>query len=222
MVTRKVPPENRPFTREIPEVAPGKEATTIGVEEEVGTDQVVGARLRGFKNLWTKDAWSFRTVSKGLSWKWKRDHPTYRPFFQKSDRDIQSFLVEMLKARAIEEARFLSFQGRLFSPQKGYGKEKSNPGYFEPEQKYPLSKVKDDLSCSSPSYLTPGFLGGVDRPERRLLACPHREILQEVPRLLHRMKEISVPGHALRPEHSPLAFTRLTKSILKELRLKGV
>jgi len=56
-------------------------------EEEVeqGTDTLVQACLREFKNMWTKDAWSHKTVSKGLSWKWQRKPPLFRAFFQRSD-----------------------------------------------------------------------------------------------------------------------------------------
>jgi len=90
------------------------------VEVGIDTDHPVGARLQLFKRMWTRDAWSHKTVSKSLSWSWLGKPPRFRTFFQKSDPAIRSFLKEMLKA-----TRFIAFQGRLFSlPKKESEKER--------------------------------------------------------------------------------------------------
>lgn len=76
---------NSPFMKEPPKAKVLIRTPIPGAEVEADIDILVGARLQLFERMWTRDAWSHRTVSKGLSWSWLGKPPRFRIFFQRSD-----------------------------------------------------------------------------------------------------------------------------------------
>jgi len=57
---------NSPFMKEPPKAEVMIRTPVPGAEIEADIDIPVGARLQLFERMWTIDAWSHRTVSKGL------------------------------------------------------------------------------------------------------------------------------------------------------------
>lgn len=66
-----------------------------------------------------------------------------------------------------------------------------------------LSQVQNDFCISGPSSSASGHFGSLARSQRRILARSDSGVIQKVPRFLHRLEEISVPCHALRPKQCP-------------------
>ena len=80
-----------------------------------------GGRLSHFRAAWAHSEWATRLVSKGLGWRWRHPPPFPALFQQRSTPVLRNFLAEMLAMGVVEPAKFLRFQGRLFSVPKRNG-----------------------------------------------------------------------------------------------------
>ena len=183
----------------------------------------VGGRLSAHANHWSRDKWAFRVVSKGLTWGWTQPPPPYRPFFQPETTQWKEFTQDLLTAGAVERTSSLAFQGPLFSV---------------PKKNSEKRRVIIDLSTLNTSIRCPTFRMTTIRDVRRLL--PHgawlssidlKDAYWHVPihqsfrkylgfRIGHQKYRFRVLPFGL--NIAPRVFTKLTKPILRELRLLGV
>ena len=183
----------------------------------------VGGRLRHFHQAWSRDRWSHRIVRQGLTWSWVAPPPAYRSFFQPSTPLLENFIQDLKTAGAIEETKSLLFQGPLFTvPKKGTTKR----------------RVILDLSALNKSILCPSFKMTTIRDVMRALprgafatsidlkdAYWHIPIKPYYRKFLgFRIGEVKYQFRAM-PfglNIAPRVFTKLCRTILKQLRLQGI
>jgi len=149
--------------------------------------------------------------------------PPYRPFYQRSSPLIRSFLKELLQVGAIEKTSFIAFQARLFSVPKKDTKKR---------------RVILDISLLNKSIDCPKFKMTTIRQVRQVLprACwtvsiDLKDAYWHVP--VHRAFQKFL-GFAIERQRykflvlpfglnvAPLIFTRISRAVLKLLRLRGV
>lgn len=198
----------------------------VEVASEIGrkdNDPLVGARLSRFRDQWRRDKWAYLTISKGAIWTWLSPPPPYKPFHQKSSALIRSFLRDLLQAGAIVKTSFIAFQARLFSvPKKGTSKR----------------RVILDISLLNKSIVCPKFKMTTIRQVRQVLprgcwtaSVDLKDAYWHVPvhRSFQKFLGFSIEGQRYRfrvlpfgLNVAPLIFTRVSRVILKILRLKGI
>ena len=176
-----------------------------------------------FAREWSRDPWAFKILKKGLTWGWCQQPPPYKQFFQEETPLLEGFLEDLVKAGAVERTTSLLFQGPLFSvPKKNSDKR----------------RVILDLSTLNKSIKCPTFRMTTLQDVRRLLPAGSfmtsidlKDAYWHVPihksfrkylgfRLGRRKCQFRVLPFGL--NIAPRVFTKLTKPILRELRLLGV
>ena len=176
-----------------------------------------------FSRQWSRDAWAFRVVSKGLTWGWCQQPPPYKPFLQEESLQLEDFLKDLLEAGAVEQSTSLLFQGPLFSvPKKNSTKRRVI---------LDLSTLNHSINCPSfkmttlqdvRNLLTVGsFMTSIDLKDAYWHVPIHRSFRKYLGfRLGKRKYQFRVLPFGL--NIAPRVFTKLTKPILQELRLLGI
>ena len=183
----------------------------------------VGGRLASFSHRWSRDAWAFRVVKRGLTWEWCAPPPPFRPFHQAPTPQLEEFVQDMLKAGSIEETSSLLFQGPLFSvPKKDTDKR----------------RVILDLSTLNKSIACPTFKMTTVDDVRQVLplnafttSIDLKDAYWHVPinpyyrkflgfRLGNKKFQFRAMPFGL--NIAPRIFTKLCRPILRELRMRGV
>ena len=186
-------------------------------------DLPVGGCLSHFHTNWGFSSWAHSLVHQGVGWEWISPPPPLHAFHQKEVPLLKEYVDKMLSKGAIEEARHLRFQGRLFSVPKKDSEEKrvildlSHLNKFIRCDKFKMVTVNQvrtlvrtsDFTCSID--LTDAFW-------HVPIAFPFRAWLGfALGRKRYRFKVLPF-GLSI----APRVFTKLVTAALNQLRLKGV
>ena len=185
----------------------------------------VGGRLTHFREAWIASPWALGVVSQGLGWRWSRKSPfkRKRPFLQPRSAELDEYVSKMLSKDTIERCHFLAFQGRLFSvPKKDSSERRIILDLSALNKSIPCPKFKMTTIAQIRSSLPKG---GVT------CSLDLRDAYWHVPinprfrpylgfRLGRKSYRFKVMPFGL--NIAPRVFTKLTKVIIKELRLAGI
>ena len=173
--------------------------------------------------MWRRDKWAYAVVNKGLSWAWSTQPPPYRPFFQPHTQVLDQFVTQLTQANAIERTNYLAFQGRLFSRPK---KDSTTRRVI-----LDLSKLNQCIPCPKFKMTTVQQVRDILPKGSWTVSLDLKDAYWHVPikksykkflgfKLGHHKFQFRVIPFGL--NIAPIVFTRITKVLLKTLRLKGV
>ena len=183
----------------------------------------VGGRLRAFSSMWSRDSWSLGIVKKGLSWKWKTPPPVFKPFRQPQSPHLEEYVQDLLSAGAVEETSSILFQGPLFTvPKKNSVKMRVI---------LDLSTLNQHIECPTFRMTTVRDVKAVIPPHAFTTSIDLKDAYWHIPVKPYYRKFLgfSLGGRKYRFRAMPFGlniapriFTKLTKPILKELRMRAI
>ena len=71
-----------------------------------------------FREAWASSKWATNIITKGVTWRWISPPPVRNFFIQKRTPELVEYVNKLVSLNAVEKARRISFQGRLFSVPK--------------------------------------------------------------------------------------------------------
>ena len=202
-------------------------ATAILVEPLGATTKIedlpVGGCLQLFHTSWMFSSWAHSLVHQGVGWEWSSPPPPLRAFHQVEVPLLKDYVEKMLRKGAIEEARHLRFQGRLFSVPKKDSEER--------RVILDLSRLNKFIRCDKFKMVTiahvrtllqtSDFTCSIDLTDAFWhvpIASPFRPWLGfALGRKRYRFRVLPF-GLSI----APRVFTKLVTAALNQLRLKGV
>ncbi|MEL7521173.1 MAG: reverse transcriptase domain-containing protein, partial [Cyanobacteria bacterium J06553_1] len=193
------------------------------MEDVISEDLPVGGCLSSFHHNWTFSNWAHNLVFQGVGWRWSTHPPPLHTFHQREEPLLVSYVEKMLSKRAIEEARHLRFQGRLFSVPKKDSEERrvildlSHLNKFIRCDKFKMTTVHQVRSLVQMSDYTCS-IDLTDAFWHVPVASPFRAWLGfALGRKRYRFRVLPF-GLSI----APRVFTKLMNAALIQLRLKGI